>query len=124
MKTYLHDPMDYAKKLKLRLRVGDLDLPERKKRYTSSREEEDVATIMCQCGTTIESRTRIVGECTIFKEERDALAEMRKLDVCDMEKFGRLESSEKTIAILGDKWWPQTAKQDGDRISKQFLCTR
>ena len=46
------------------------------------------------------------------KEERDAL-EMRKLDVCGMEAFGRLESSEKTIAILGDRWWPQTAKQDG-----------
>ena len=27
----------------------------------------------------------------------------------------------KTIAILGDTWWPQTAKLDGDRISKQFL---
>ena len=48
---------------------------------------------------------------------------MRKLDVCDIKEFGRLESSEKTTAILGDKWWPQTAKQDGDRISKQFLCT-
>ena len=30
-----------------------------------------------------------------------------------MEEFGRLESSEKKIAILGDKWWPQTAKQEG-----------
>ena len=39
-----------------------------------------------------------------------------------MEEFGKLESSEKTIAILGDGWWPQTAKQDGDRISTQFLC--
>ena len=27
------------------------------------------------------------------------------------------------MAILGDKWWPQTAKQDGDRINKQFLCS-
>ena len=42
---------------------------------------------------------------------------MRKLDGCDMKEFGRLESSEKTIAILGDRWWPQTAKQDGYRIS-------
>ena len=33
-----------------------------------------------------------------------------------------LKSSEKTIAILGDRWWPQTAKQDRDRISKQFQC--
>ena len=48
---------------------------------------------------------------------------MRKLDVCGMGEFGRRESSEKTMAILGDRWWPQTAKQDGDMISKQFLCS-
>ena len=54
MKTYLHGPMDYAKKLKLRFRVGDLGLPERRKRYTSSREEENVATNMCPCSATIE----------------------------------------------------------------------
>ena len=59
----------------------------------------------------------------MFKEERDALEETRKLDVCDMEEFGRLESSEKPIAILGDGWWPQTVKQNGDRISAQFLCS-
>ena len=46
---------------------------------------------------------------------------MRKLDECGMGEFGRLESSEKTIAIPGDRWWPQTAKQNGDRISKQFV---
>ena len=62
-----------------------------------------------------------MGECEIYKEERDVL-EMRKIDDCDMEKFGTLESSEKTIAILGDRWWPQTAKQQGDKISKKFLC--
>ena len=39
-----------------------------------------------------------------------------------MEKFGTLDSSEKTIATLGDRWWPQTAKQEGDKISKIFLC--
>ena len=123
IKTYLHGRMDYAKNLKLRFRVGDLDLPEIRKRYTSSREEEDVATNMCPCGTTKNSRTHKVGECETHKEERDALEEeMRKLDVCDMEKLGKLESSEKTIAILGDTWWPQTAKQDGDRTSKQFQC--
>ena len=75
---------------------------------------------MYPCGTTIQSRTHIGGACEICKQERDAL-EMRKLDRCDMEEFGRLESSEKTIAILGDRWWLQTAKQDGDRISKHFL---
>ena len=48
---------------------------------------------------------------------------MRKFDECDMAEFGRLESRKKTIAILGDRWWPQTAKQDGDRIRKHFLCS-
>ena len=33
-----------------------------------------------------------------------------------MDKFGTLEKSEKTIAILGDRWWPQMAKRDGDII--------
>ena len=46
---------------------------------------------------------------------------MRKINECGMEKFGTLDSSEKTIAILGDRWWPQTAKQQGDNISKKFL---
>ena len=43
MKTCLHGPMVYVKTLKLRLRVGDLDLPERRKRYSSRREEEEDA---------------------------------------------------------------------------------
>ena len=46
----------------------------------------------------------------------------RKLDKCDMEEFGRLQNIEKAIAILGYRWWPQTAKQEGDRVSKQLLC--
>ena len=47
--------------------------------------------------------------------------EMTKLDECDMEEFWQtMKSSEKTLAILGDRWWPQTAKQEGDRISRQF----
>ena len=61
MKTYLHGPMDHAKKLKLRFCVGDKDLPERRNRYTSNR-EEDVAISMCPCGITIESKTHIAGE--------------------------------------------------------------
>ena len=63
-----------------------------------------------------------MGECEIYKEERDVL-EMRKIDDCDMEKFGTLESSEKTIAILGDRWWPQAVKQEGDKISKKIHVT-
>ena len=80
---------------------------------------------MCPCGKAVESRTQIVGGCEIYKEERDVLEEeMRKIDECDTEKFGTLDinSSEKTIAILGDRWWPQKAKQQGDEMSKKVIC--
>ena len=42
----------------------------------------------------------------MYKEERDVLLieGMRKIDDCGMEKFVILDSSEKTIAILGDRW--------------------
>ena len=57
-----------------------------------------MATHMCPCGTTTESRTHMVGTCEIYKEKRDALEEeMGKLDVCDMEENRRLESSDKTM---------------------------
>ena len=41
---------------------------------------------MCPCGKAVESRTHIVGECEIYKEERDVLEEMRKIDECGMKK--------------------------------------
>ena len=73
------------------IRVGDLDLPERRKRYTSSREEEESDAQMCPCGKAIESRTHIVGECEIYKEERDVFEEeTREIDECDKEEFGTL----------------------------------
>ena len=77
---------------------------------------------MCPCGKAVGSRTHIVGECEIYKEERNASQKMRKIDECDMKEFGTLDSSEKTIAILGDRWWPQKAKQQGDKTSKKLLC--
>ena len=51
---------------------------------------------------------------------------MRRVNGYDMEKFNTLNSSERTIAIQGDRWWPQVAKQKGDRIIKQFyvICGR
>ena len=39
-----------------------------------------------------------------------------------MEKFGTLYSSERTNAILGDRWWPQTAKQEADKMRKNPIC--
>ena len=77
-----------------------------------------MCTNMCPSGTTTESRTHMVGECKIYKVSWDALEEgMRKLDVCEIEGFRRLEiSNDKTIAILEDRLWLQKAKMDGDRM--------
>ena len=59
----------------------DLDLPERRKRYTPKRVEEEVDKQNCPCGKAIESRTHIVAECELYQEERDALeGEMRDLN--------------------------------------------
>ena len=70
----------------------------------------------------LQRRTHIVGECEICKEERNVLeAGMRYVDECSMEKFGTPDSSEKTTATLGDRLWPLTAKQGGDKIGKKFL---
>ena len=52
-------------------------------------------------GEAKESRIRIVGKCELYKRERNVLEEeMRKIDECDMEKFGTLDSSDEKIAIL------------------------
>ena len=37
-----------------------------------------------------------------------------------MSKFGTLDSSDKTLAIVGDRWWPQTAKQEDNLCIKSF----
>ena len=63
MEACLHGPMDAAKNLKLRFWVGNLDLPEMRKRCTSIRVEEEEDKQNCQYGKAIESRTHIVAEC-------------------------------------------------------------
>ena len=56
----------------------------------------------------------------MYEEERHVL-EMRKVVECDMEKFSALDISEKTMAMLGNRWWPLKAKQKGGELSKTFL---
>ena len=46
------------------------------------------------------------------------LKEMKRIDECDVKKFGAIDRSEQTIAILGDRWWPQKAEQEGDNVRK------
>ena len=48
--------------------------------------------------------------------------EIREVKEGGIKSFDALDSREKTIAILGVWWWPQTAKQDADKIiCKRFL---
>ena len=47
---------------------------------------------------------------------------MREVNEGGIKSFDALDGREKTTAILGDRWWPQTAKQDGDMICKLLLC--
>ena len=49
--------------------------------------------------------------------------EMREIDERGMEEFGTINSSDETIAVLGDRCCPQAAKQEGDKTSKTFLCS-
>ena len=35
-----------------------------------------------------------------------------------------IDGSEKTIAVLGDRWWPQAAQEEGDKVSNTFCITR
>ena len=54
----------------------------------------------------------------MYKEERDVLnKEIRKIDECDMDESGTLDSTEKTIAILRDRWRPQVVQQEWDNMS-------
>ena len=64
-----------------------------------------------------------MAECEIYKEERDVLeGEMRNVNEGSLKPFDALDSREKTIAMLGDRWWPQTAKQNENKIRRRFLC--
>ena len=44
-------------------------------------------------------------------------------EMCIRDRIGTVDSSDKTIAILGDRWWPQTAKQQGGKVSERNLCS-
>ena len=89
------------KPLKLRFRVGGLDLPERKRCISGRGGEEEEDAQMCPCGKAVENRSHIVGECETYKVKQDVL-ETRKTNECIMEKFGTLDGSEKAISALGD----------------------
>ena len=42
--------------------------------------------------------------------------DMRNIDACDIDNFSALDNSDITIAILGNRGWPQKAKQERDKV--------
>lgn len=71
MNAYLHGSLDYAKNLKMRLRVGDLDLPEGMTGYAGGLVEEGVDVQICPYDKAIQSRFHLVAGYELHKGERD-----------------------------------------------------
>ena len=67
MKMCLHGSKDSAKKSKLRFWMGDPDLPESGKRYTTCRVEKEVEAQRCTFGKTTGSRAHVAlaAECEL-----------------------------------------------------------
>lgn len=63
MKTYLYRLMDYAKNSKVRFRVEDLNLPERRLRFTGSPVVEETDAQNSPCGKATGNRDHIVAGC-------------------------------------------------------------
>lgn len=98
----------------VRLRVGGLDLPEGRTKYTSRQVEAGADAHNCPCGKVTESRTHFVGECELKKEDGDVNEDgMREINEDGVKSFGTSDRSEKLITILRDTRWPQMAEQEG-----------
>ncbi|CAN0537373.1 unnamed protein product [Scytosiphon promiscuus] len=75
MKTYLHDPMDFSKTLKLLLRMRHLDPSQRRKGHTARDREEEVYAQMYPRGRSMNSTTHNFEPCKLYKQERKVLGE-------------------------------------------------
>ena len=124
--TYLYGPMDYAKTLKLQFRVGDLNLPERRRRYTRSREEEEEYAQMCHVLVAEQKRIELTLCENVKCTRRNGMCWRRRgkqTTVIWRNLQHHIMCTEKTIAIPGDRWWQQKAKQEGHKVSVKILCS-
>ena len=85
--------------VELRFRVGNLDLPESRNRYTRGQEEEEDVQ-MALVAKQMRVKLTTVGECEMYKEERDVLRDEENRRMWHGEVWCARECSEKTIAIL------------------------
>ena len=69
----MHGLTDFEKALTLRIHVWDLDLPDRRKRYTSSREEDEMDAQIPPSGKAVETRNYRGGTCEQNKAEPGVL---------------------------------------------------
>ena len=73
------------------------------------------------CGRAIESRTHKVAKYELCKDERVASGGgMWRVNEGGMKSFDKLDSSEKTMATLGNRW-AQTTKQEWAKICKMIF---
>ena len=68
------------------------------------------------------SKIYVVGKCEMHREEQDVLEKLKKIDHCNMGKFGTLGSSDKTIAVLRWETDGGYRRRNKKEISKTFLC--
>lgn len=67
-------------------------------------------------------RTHVAAEREPYEEQWDVLREDAwGANEIGMESFGTLDRSGKTIVIPVNGWWPQTAKQDEDKVRKKVI---
>ena len=105
MNNYLHGSMSEGKKIKLKLRIGDAGLPHRTRigRQVGSDDE-----VKCDCGSEVEDSVHVVGECEMYRAEREKLVEeMSRIEGYDESAFIAMDSKAKTVELLGDRQWPE-----------------
>lgn len=95
--------MDYAN-LKKRCRVGDLNLPERR-RYTNGRVQKEVGAQNCLPSKAMEDRTYVVADCDLYKEEQDLLTrDMWEAKEGGMKSFRAVDECTKMMALPRKRW--------------------
>ena len=78
---------------------------------------------MPRCALAAKSQSRTnMGEREVYKEELDVFREDEENRQMWHGEVWYTRQQGETIAILGDRWWPLQAKQEGDnKISKKNL---
>lgn len=101
--------------------MRDLHPPERGKRYTCRRVEEELDALHCSCGKSKESETHRVVECEPYHGGRDVLQGGKwKVNEDGAKISDSSDCSKKTMATLEDVRGSQTGDQGAYKICIEF----